>query len=244
MTQQLWTFSGSVPAPTLRGKIGDVFEVTLINDGQMGHSVVFHAGDVSPDANMRTIAPGESLVYTFTAKRSGIWLYHCSTMPMSSHIASGMFGAVVIDPPDLAPVDHEYLFVQSEYYLGQQGGAVDPLAIATMNPDLVVFNGYANQYDAAPIAAKVGDRVRLWVLAAGPNLGTSFHVVGSQFDTVYKEGSYLLRPSSGGSQSLDLAVAQGGFVELQFTAPGNYSIVNHVMTLAERGAHGTFGVTE
>ena len=245
VSQQLWTFNGTVPGPTLHGRVGDVFEVTLVNNGAMGHSVDFHAGDVSPDENMRTIAPGESLVYTFTAKRSGIWLYHCSTMPMSAHIASGMFGAVVIDPPDLPPVDHELLLVQSEYYLGQQGGPVDPQAVATMNPDLVVFNGYANQYDAAPIEVKVGERVRVWLLAGGPNLGISFHVVGGQFDTVYKEGAYLLQPDggTGGAQALDLAVAQGGFVELEFTEPGSYAIVNHAMTLAERGAHGHFHVT-
>ena len=245
VSQQLWTFDGRVPGPTLHGKVGDVFEVTLVNNGAMGHSVDFHAGDVSPDVNMRTIAPGGSLVYTFTAKRSGIWLYHCSTMPMSAHIASGMFGAVVIDPPDLPPVDHELLLVQSEYYLGQQGGVLDPQAVATMNPDLVVFNGYANQYDAAPIAVTVGERVRVWALAAGPNLGLSLHVVGGQFDTVYKEGGYLLRldGGTGGAQALDLAVAQGGFVELTFTEPGSYAIVNHAMTLAERGAHGHFQVS-
>ncbi|WP_228389405.1 multicopper oxidase domain-containing protein, partial [Cumulibacter manganitolerans] len=243
VSQQLWTYNGSTPGPTLRGKIGDTFEVTLVNDGAMGHSIDFHAGEVSPDANMRTIAPGESLVYTFTADHSGIWLYHCSTMPMSAHIASGMYGAVIIDPPDLAPVDREYLLVQSEYYLGQLGGPTDPRKIATMQPDLVTFNGYANQYDAQPLAASVGQRVRVWVLTAGPNLGTSFHVVGGQFDTVYKEGAFLLRPGSGGAQTLDLAAAQGGFVELVFKQPGSYPFVDHVMALAERGAHGHFVVT-
>ena len=244
VSQQLWTFNGTVPGPTLRGKVGDVFEVTLINHGQMGHSVDFHAGEVSPDANMRTIAPGESLVYTFTATHSGIWLYHCSTMPMSAHIASGMFGAVVIDPPNLAPVDHELLLVQSEYYLGQQDGPTDPRKIATMSPDLVTFNGYANQYDAKPVRVAVGQRVRIWVLTAGPNLGTSFHIVGGQLDTVYKEGAFVLTPGHGASQALDLAAAQGGFVELSFKEPGHYPFVNHVMTLAERGAHGHFEVTQ
>jgi nitrite reductase (NO-forming) len=225
--------------------VGDVFEVTLVNDGTIGHSIDFHAGALAPDEPMRTIAPGQSLTYRFTATRSGVWMYHCSTMPMSVHIASGMFGAVVIDPPDLAPVDREYLLVQSELYLGPQGGVADPDRIASGTPDLVVFNGYAWQYDAAPLTARAGERVRIWVLAAGPDRGSSFHVVGAQFDTVYREGAYDLRPAAGetgGSQSLGLTPAQGGFVELVFPDAGTYPFVTHAMTDAERGAHGTVEV--
>lgn len=243
ITQRLWTFGGSAPGPTLRGKVGDVFEVTLVNDGTIGHSVDFHAGALAPDEPMRTIQPGEHLVYRFTARRAGVWLYHCSTMPMSVHIANGMFGAVIIDPPDLAPVDREYLLVQSEFYLGPPGGEVDAAKVAADKPDLVVFNGYANQYDHAPLTATVGERVRIWVLAAGPSRGTSFHVVGGQFDTVWAEGTYRLRPGPGGAQTLGLFAAQGGFVELQFDQPGHYPFVNHAMVDAERGAHGVIEVT-
>jgi nitrite reductase (NO-forming) len=244
--QTLWTFGGTAPGPTLHGRVGDVFEVTLVNHASMGHSIDFHAGALAPDGPMRTIAPGQSLTYRFTATRSGIWMYHCSTMPMSLHIANGMFGAVVIDPPDLAPVDHEYVLVQSEMYLGPEGGTADPDRVASGRPDLVVFNGYARQYDAAPLAARVGERVRIWVLAAGPNRGSSFHVVGGQFDTVYREGAYDLRPGpgvTGGSQVLGLLPAQGGFVELSFPEAGTYPFVTHAMSDAERGAHGTFAVT-
>lgn len=243
ITQRLWTFGGTAPGPTLHGKIGDVFEITLINDAAMGHSIDFHAGALAPDEPMRTIAPGERLVYRFTATRAGIWLYHCSTMPMSVHIANGMFGAVVIDPPDLAPVDREYVLVQSEFYLGAPGGEVDADKVAADKPDLVAFNGYANQYDHAPLTARVGERVRIWVLAAGPNRGTSFHVVGGQFDTVWSEGDYRLRRGSGGSQTLGLFPAQGGFVELSFPEPGHYPFVSHAMVDAERGAHGVIEVT-
>jgi nitrite reductase (NO-forming) len=157
-----------------------------------------------------------------------------------------MFGAVVIDPPGLAPVDHEYVLVQSEMYLGQQGGIADAAKLATERPDLVLFNGYANQYDHAPLKARVGERVRIWVLAAGPNKGSSFHVVGGQFDTVWSEGSYLLKRSpggTGGGQVLALAPAQGGFVELTFPEEGSYPFVTHAMSDAERGAHGLFEVT-
>jgi nitrite reductase (NO-forming) len=243
VTQRLWTYDGSAPGPVLHGRVGDVFEITLVNDGTIGHSVDFHAGALAPQRPMRTIAPGESLTYRFTATRAGIWMYHCSTMPMSAHIANGMFGAVVVEPPDLPEADRSYVLVQSELYLGEQGGVVDLDKLQAERPDVVAFNGYANQYDADPLVARVGERVRVWVLDAGPNRSTSFHVVGGQFDTAYAEGSYLLRGGSGGAQSLALAAAQGGFVELAFPEPGTYPFVSHVMVDAERGAHGVFEVS-
>jgi nitrite reductase (NO-forming) len=242
--QRLWTFGGSMPGPVLHGRVGDVFEITLLNRGTMGHSVDFHAGVRAPDQVMRTIPPGESLVYRFRAERAGIWMYHCSTMPMSAHIANGMFGAVVIEPRDLPRVDRSYVLVQSELYLGARGEPVDVAKVRAERPDLVVFNGYANQYDHRPLRARTGERVRLWVLAAGPNRGSSFHVVGGQFDTVWSEGAYLLRRGGdGGSQVLGLQPAQGGFVELTFPEPGRYPFVTHRMVDAERGAHGVLEVT-
>ncbi|ALG84139.1 multicopper oxidase domain-containing protein [Gordonia phthalatica] len=240
-------YTGGAPGPTLRGRVGDRFDITLTNSASMGHSIDFHAGALAPDGPMRTIEPGQSLKYSFTATRSGIWLYHCSTMPMSTHIANGMFGAVIIDSPNLPPVDQEYVLVQSEVFLGGPDGTANADKIVAERPDLVVFNGYADQYDHRPLTAKVGDRVRIWVLSAGPNRGSAFHVIGGQFDTVWKEGAYLLRPDnpqSGGSQVLDLAPAQGGFVELSFGEKGNYPFVTHSMIDAERGAHGIIRVTD
>lgn len=256
--QALWTFNGTAPGPTLRGRIGDVFEITFVNDGTIGHGIDFHAGALAPDRPMRVIAPGERLTYRFTATRAGIWLYHCSAMPMSTHIANGMFGAVIIDPPDLPPVDHEYVMIQSEQYWGPQGAAGNPDKVAARRPDAVVFNGYPRQYAVEPIEARVGERVRLWVLAAGPNESLAFHVVGGQFDSVWREGTWVLRcgsppgvapsgscgtPGPGGSQTLDLMASQGGFVELVMPEAGHYSMVNHQMVLAERGALGTIRVT-
>ena len=244
VTQTRWTFGGTAPGPVIRGKVGDRFEITLVNGGSIGHSIDFHAGALAPDRPMRTIPPGETLTYTFTATQAGIWMYHCSTMPMSMHIANGMHGAVIIDPPDLAPVDREYVLVQSELYLGAQEGVADADKIASATPDLVVFNGYADQYVHRPLPAAVGERVRVWVLDAGPNILSSFHVVGSQFDTVYAEGQYRLRPDDpGGAQTIGLLPAQGGFVELTFPEAGNYPFVTHRMSDAERGARGVFSVT-
>ncbi|WP_229708843.1 multicopper oxidase domain-containing protein [Knoellia flava] len=243
--QRLWTFNGTTPGPVLRGRVGDRFVITLHNEATIGHSVDFHAGSLAPDGAMRTIAPGSSHTFSFTATRAGMWMYHCSTMPMSLHIASGMFGAVVIDPPGLAPVDREYLLVQSELYPGPSSADADK--VNAERPDAVVFNGFANQYDHDPLRAAVGERVRLWVLDAGPNRASSFHVVGGQFDTVFAEGAFSLRPGSpgsvGGAQSLGLHPAQGGFVELSLPEPGHYPFVSHLMVDAERGAHGILEVT-
>ncbi|WP_062133301.1 multicopper oxidase domain-containing protein [Demequina aestuarii] len=247
VTQRLWTFGGSAPAPTLRGSVGDTFEITLVNNGDMGHSIDFHASAIAPDAVMRTIEPGESLTYTFVAERAGAWMYHCSTAPMSLHIANGMAGAVIIDPPGLAPVDREYVVVQSELYLGEQGGIADAAKIADEDPDLVVFNGHATQYRDQPLTAAPGERVRVWVVDAGPSRASSFHVVGTQFDTVFSEGAYALggpgdSDGVGGAQSLALQPGQGGFVELTFPEPGHYPFVSHIMVDAERGAAGVFDV--
>jgi len=246
VTQRLWAHDGQSPGPTLHGRVGDRFVVRLVNDATMGHSIDFHAGTLAPDVPMRTIAPGESLTYRFTAERAGIWMYHCSTMPMSVHIANGMFGAVVIEPPDLPAVDRSLVLVQSEHYYGQQGQPVDADKVQAEAPDAVVFNGYADQYDHDPLRVRPGDRLRIWVLDAGPNRATAFHVVGGQFSTTWAEGSYRLRDGgpdgTGGSQALALAPSQGGFVELTLTEPGHYPFVSHVMVDAERGAHGILDV--
>ncbi|ACZ30664.1 multicopper oxidase type 3 [Xylanimonas cellulosilytica DSM 15894] len=252
-TRAVWTYNGTSPGPTLHGRVGDTFHITLVNAGTMGHSIDFHAGEVAPDEPMRTIEPGESLEYTFTAHRSGIWMYHCSTMPMTHHIANGMFGAVVIEPDGLEPVDRSYVLVGSELYLGADGAAADHAKLAAMQPDVAAFNGRAFQYDAHPLTARVGERVRFWVLNVGPNLGLSFHVVGSQFDTVWREGAYSvfhgtstdgITQGTTGAQVLPLIAAEGGFVELVPREAGHYPFVNHVMTLGEKGAHGVLEVTD
>ncbi|GAA1535020.1 hypothetical protein GCM10009827_061550 [Dactylosporangium maewongense] len=237
--QHLWTFNGTAPGPTLRGRVGDTFEITLINDGTIDHGVDFHAGALAPDEPMRPIEPGERLTYTFTATRAGIWMYHCSTMPMLLHIGNGMYGAVIIDPPDLAPVDHEFVLVQSERYLGG-----DLAKMQADQPDAVVFNGHADQYTHRPLQTRAGQRIRVWVLDAGPSRGSAFHIVGAQFDTVYREGQWLLRPGDpGGAQVLDLSPAAGGFVETTLAAAGHYPFVTHAMVDAERGARGIIEVS-
>lgn len=240
--QEVWTFDDQVPGPILRGKVGDLFTVTLVNEGEIGHSIDFHASKVAWNDEMRTIAPGEELVYQFRADHAGIFMYHCGTAPALHHIGNGMFGAIIVDPPDLPAVDHEFVFVQSEWYLGPDG---EPGSLAKMQDDAwdaVVFNGRWNQYAHAPIRVETGETVRAWVLNAGPSENSSFHVVGTIFDRVYFEGAYLLQPDAGrgGSQALALQPAQGGFVEFTFAEDGLYPIVTHKFSNVGKGALGLF----
>ncbi len=256
-------YNGEVMGPVVTSPLGGKIELTLTNSGDMGHSIDFHAGTVAPSTYMRTIAPGESLVYPFTTDYAGAWLYHCSTAPMTMHLSGGMYGILIVPPQGLAPADREYVLVQSEHYLapgastgadgnpvqGPDGCAVHAISsekIFAERPDFTVFNGHANQYVHAPLEAKVGERVRIWVLAAGPSRGIAFHVVGTVFDTVFKEGEYLLRPDNttgGGAQALDLGSCQGGFVEMVFHEEGTYKAVNHQFVDLERGALALIHVT-
>ena len=176
--QQAWSFDGKVPGTALRGKVGDLFTITLVNEprNKLGHSIDFHASKVAWNDEMRTINPGERLVYQFKAKHAGIYLYH------------------------------------------------------------------ATQYKFRPIRVAPRQRVRVWVLDAGPSENSAFHIVGTIFDTTYKEGEYLLQPGfgRGGSQVLDLQPAQGGFVEFSFDEPGLYPIVTHKFANVAKGALGLF----
>lgn len=241
--QQLWTYNGTSPGPILRGKVGDTFKLTVVNKGSMNHSLDLHASKVAPDVEMRAIKPGESLVYEFKAQYSGVFSYHCGVDPMIQHMGNGMFGAIIIDPPDLAPVDKEFIFIQSELNLGAEGEIMDVKKMMSGDNDAVVFNGYFNQYAFSPLKVDPSDRIRAYVVNLAVNEDLSFHVVGSIFDTVWKEGAYLLKPDNanhGGSQALDLATTQGGFVEFTLDKAGSYPFVNHQMRNLSRGALGVF----
>ena len=246
VTQEMWTFDDKVPGATLRGNVGDLFTITLVNDGKLAHSIDLHASKVAWNVEMKSINPGESIVYQFKAKLAGAFMYHCGTAPALHHIGNGMYGAIIIDPPVLAPVDHEYVLVQSEIYTGPEGQPGDLTKMMAEAPDAVVFNGYVSQYKFHPIRVEPNERVRVWVVDAGPSENSSFHIVGTIFDTVFKEGSYTLQPDArqGGSQALDLQPAQGGFVEFSFDAAGLYPIVTHKFVNVGKGALGLFQAGE
>ena len=198
--------------------------------------------DEPPDGRDR---PGATFNYTFTADYAGVWMYHCGTAPALHHIANGMFGMVIVEPKGGLPkVDEEIALVQSEWYLGAQKQPVDyaKANAAAPAPDFVVFNGVANQYKDNPIQVTTKGRVRVFVLDVGPNIDSSFHVVGTIFDTVIKEGVILAKGNAGGwgSQAVDLAPAQGAIIEFSPQEDGMYPLVTHAFNFVGRGALGIF----
>ncbi|HET9347440.1 MAG TPA: multicopper oxidase domain-containing protein [Candidatus Limnocylindrales bacterium] len=243
--QKVWTFGGTVPGPAIRVKVGDTIRVHLKNpaESQLSHSIDFHASQVAWNDEMRSIAPGEELVYEWTADYAGVWMYHCGTAPTLHHIANGMYGMVIVEPREgLPPVDHEFALLQSEWYLGPQGKEADleKAMAAAPAPDLVMFNGVANQYKDHPLEVATGGSVRMFVLNAGPSIDSSFHIVGTIFDTVIKEGVTLTKGNAGnwGSQAVDLSPAQGAIVEFTTAEDGLYPVVTHAFNFVGRGALG------
>lgn len=245
--QKVWTFNGSVPGPVLRVKVGDTVRIHLKNPAtsQMSHSVDFHASMVAWNDEMTDIAPGQEKLYAFTAEHAGVFMYHCGTNPTLQHIANGMYGMIIVEPREGLPkVDAEYAIVQSEWYLGPQGqpASLEKASAAAPAPDFVVFNGIANQYKDNPIKVATGARVRVFVLDAGPDVDSSFHIVGTIFDDVIKEGIHLQRGNKGswGSQAVDLSPAQGAIVEFTTAEDGLYPMVTHAFNMVGRGALGLF----
>lgn len=243
--QLVWTFNGTVPGPVLHTQVGDTVHVHLTNpaEASASHSVDFHASQVAWNDEMRSIAPGEDLIYEFTTDFAGVWMYHCGTDPVLHHIANGMFGMVIVEPEGgLPPVDHEFFLTQNEWYLGPQG-EVSSYAKANQAapaPDFVMFNGVAFQYKDHPIEVPTGDTVRFYVLDVGPSIDSSFHIVGTIFHDVIKEGIHLQAGNDGnwGSQAVDLAPAQGAIIELTTAEDGLYPIVTHAFNFPGRGAVG------
>ena len=244
---RFWTFNGSVPGPMIRVRQGDTVEVTLKNapNSTVTHSIDFHAAtgpDAGGDATM--VAPGQSATFRFKALNPGVYLYHCMTMPVAEHIANGMYGLVVVEPPGGLPhVDREFYVVEGEVYLqGQQHApsfSMDHLRAA--QPDYVVFNGSVGGLQGArELTAHVGDTVRIFYGMAGPNLAASLHLIGVIFDRVYQEGAS--EPAHNVGVTL---VPAGGttMVEFKVRAPGKYTLIDHSFARVLKGAMGTLTVT-
>lgn len=218
---------------------GDKVEITLTNGGSkamnvtMPHSIDFHSAEVAPNKYYKDLAPGKSLKIRFTADHPGVFMYHCATQPVLTHVANGMAGMMVVKPRGLAAVDKELWMTQSEYYLGQPGKGADQAKMMAEKPDVIAFNGYANQYKTAPISVKRGERIRMYVLNAGPSKWSAFHVIGTVFDRTVVEGTV-----GHDSQTVNLAPSQGGWVELTLAQEGNYPFVTHSFGDMVRGAAG------
>ena len=235
-----WTFDGTVPGPTPRVRVGDTVEFTLKNEGSTQHSIDFHAAQIDWKTAYRSIAPGESLSFTFNPKYAGAFMYHCGTPPVLHHIASGRFGALVVDPLEPLPPAKEFILVENEYYV--TNSEPDMTKMLAVTPDHVTFNGYAMQYKTDPIKVKLGDLVRFYVVNAGPTLSSAFHVIGEQFDTVY-----LGAPPENaihGVQTFNVAPGGGMIFELEADVVGSFPFVTHAFAYTETGAVGILEVDE
>ncbi len=240
VAMKAWTFDGTVPGPTPRVRVGDTVEFTLKNEGTTEHSIDFHAAQTDWKTNYKSIAPGESLSFSFKPKYAGAFMYHCGTPPILHHISSGMFGALIVDPVDPLPPAKEFVLVENEYYV--TNGEPDMDKMLAVKPDYVTFNGYAFQYKTNPIKVKLGDLVRFYVVNVGPTLSCAFHIVGEQFDTVY-----LGAPPENaihGVQTFNIAPGGGMIFELEADVVGSFPVVTHSFAYTEKGAVAILEVDE
>lgn len=240
-----WTFDGDVPGPILHVRQGDTIDFTLVNKGTLPHSMDFHAAQINPKTAFRSVPPGGSVSYSFKPRYAGAFLYHCGTSPVLMHLGSGMFGAIIVDPLTPLPKAREFVLVQSEFYLSPPKDGVAAFDYARMlssEPDLTAFNGRPSQYSTEPIHVKRGERVRFYVVVAGPTQPCGFHIVGEQFDTVYLGAPP--RSAIHGVQTFNVAPGGGMIFELVADVPGEFVFVNHSFGHGQKGAMGTLVVDE
>jgi nitrite reductase (NO-forming) len=213
-----------------------------MNMQPMPHSIDFHEAMVNPEDKYRTVSPGETIHFTWTANYPGVFMYHCGTPMVLLHMISGMVGMVIVEPKGGYPgkADREFAMVQNEYYLKQQGSTYVPDIASAMHkqPTFVTFNGKVGQYVIHPIHVKAGERIRLYFLNAGPNNITSFHIIGTILDKVWLDGN----PANQlvGMQAVLLGPAQGAVMEFILPEKGRYTFVDHSFANAEMGAAGAF----
>jgi nitrite reductase (NO-forming) len=239
----LWTFDGSVPGPILHVNQGDTIKFTLVNNASIDHSIDFHAAQTPWNINYQSVKPGESFSFDFKANYPGVFVYHCGTPPVLHHIANGMYGAIVVSSPDLKPVSKEYVLLQSEFYVTKGADGLyhtDSKKALAVQPDYVVFNGYANQYKDAPLTADPGQRIRIWVANIGPTTFSAFHIIGAIFDTAYSSGNP--QNEEHGMQTVTIPPGGGYMVELTVPDAGLYPIVTHAFAYTGLGALGLLKV--
>jgi nitrite reductase (NO-forming) len=246
-----WTFNGKVPGPFLRVRVGDTVEVNLKNagDSSMIHSVDFHAATgPGGGAAASQVDPGHDKTFKFKALVPGLYVYHCATPMVAHHIANGMYGLILVEPEGgPPPVDHELYVMQGEIYTeapfgkrGSQEFSVEKLL--NERPEYFVFNGSVGALSKLhPMKAKVGETVRIFFGVGGPNFTSSFHVIGEIFDYVYNMGDFISPPMRG-VQTITVPAGRAAIVEFKLDVPGNYILVDHALSRAERGLVGILQV--
>ena len=246
-----WTFNGRVPGPMLRVRVGDTVDVRVKNsaDSTMIHSVDFHAATGPGGGAASTqVDPGTEKSFKFKALIPGLYVYHCATPMVAHHIANGMYGLMLVEPEGGMPaVDREFYVMQGEIYTdapfghrGSQEFSVEKLL--NERPEYFVFNGSVGALSKLhPLQAKVGETVRIFFGVGGPNYTSSFHVIGEIFDRVYNLGSLLSEPLRG-VQTVTVPAGGAVITEFKVDVPGNYMLVDHALSRAERGLVGMLHV--
>jgi len=249
-TYKFWTYNGHVPGPFIRTRVGDILDLDFRNDktSTASHNIDFHAVTGPGGGGKATITPpGGQKKARFKLLNPGLYVYHCAVPPIPHHVANGMYGLILVEPEGgLPPVDREYYVMQSEFYtkgkIGDEGlQAFDPLKGAAEQPTYVVFNGRVGSLQGkGALQAHTGERVRLFVGNGGPNLTSSFHVIGEIFENVYFEGS----TKSLGSNVQTTSVPAGGsaIVDFKLEYPGDYTLVDHSVFRFDKGCMGTLHV--
>jgi nitrite reductase (NO-forming) len=244
---EVWSFNESGPGPFLHVRQGETVSFTMTNPSPMVHSIDFHAAQIAWDKYYQGVQPGETHSFEFTPKFPGVFMYHCGTPPVLVHIANGMHSAIVVQPRDGWPEPaREYVLVQDEWYLddgddeGVRRGNAAKMRAAT--PDLVVFNGYFNQYRETPLEADPGELIRIHVCNCGPTTWSAFHIIGALFEAAYPDGNPNNRLE--GMQTVSVPPGGGYTVELRIPEEGVYPIVTHSFAYTDRGALGLLKVGE
>ncbi len=246
VTYTVWSFNGTVPGPMIRVHLCDTVQVALKNSGTMAHNIDLHAvNGPGGGAEATTVNPGEEKSFEFKAKAAGLFVYHCAAGIVADHITNGMFGSILVEPSQgLEPVAKEFYVGQSDLYTtGDTGDAgkqdLDTNKLLAEEPTYVVFNGHTKSLlgDNA-LKAKAGDRVRIFFADGGPNLMSSFHVIGEIFDKAWNYGTFESPPLKGVQTVL---VPPGGATVVEFTldVPGDYKLVDHAISRVSKGAVGT-----
>ena len=246
---EFWGENGKCPGPMIRAREGDLLEVNVKNNDPSGmpHNIDFHAADgPGGGAPLLFAEQGKSRTARFHLTSPGVYIYHCAAAPIPMHLANGMYGLIIVEPKEGLPrVDKEFYVMQSEFYLDlanvDSQTSVAPLDYSKglkEDADAVVFNGReGSMTDKEVLKAKVGESVRIWFGNGGPNLISSFHVIGTIFEKLYREGDLLSPPARNVQTTL---VPPGGACVVEFTCkvPGNLTLVDHALFRLDKGCIG------
>jgi nitrite reductase (NO-forming) len=250
VTYTYWTYGGVVPGKFIRVRQGDLVEFHLQNhpDNKMPHNIDLHAvTGPGGGATSSFTAPGHETQFSFRALNPGLYIYHCATAPVAMHVANGMYGLIFVEPPEgLPPVDREFYVVQGDFYtVGKnKEKGLQPFDMQKgidENPTYIVFNGAEGALvgDNA-LKAKVGEKVRIYFGVGGPNITSSFHVIGEIFDRVYTEGGTKWQENV---QTTTVPAGGSTIVDFKFEVPGTYVLVDHSLFRAfHKGAVGMIKV--